>query len=67
MTQVETIVKALKRGEKLTPLSALKRYGVGRLASRVYDARKAGEKILAELVEVKPGVRVSQYWIKRAA
>lgn len=67
MSQTALVIKALKRGERLTPLDALRRYGIGRLASRIYDARKAGEHIIAEMVEVKPGCRVSRYSMRRKA
>jgi hypothetical protein len=45
MSQEYLILRDLKRGHKLTPLDALRRYGCFRLSGRIYDLRKAGHRI----------------------
>ena len=60
MTQANQILSALKRGEKLTPLQALKRYGCMRLAARIKDLRDAGYEINTTLTRTQ-GSRVARY------
>ena len=60
MTQATQILSALKRGEKLTPLQALKRYGCMRLAARIKDLRDAGYEINTTLTRTQ-GSRVARY------
>lgn len=67
MTQTEEIHAALKRGEKLTPLMALRKYGTMRLGARIWDLRQAGVRVQRKLVEVGDGKRVAQYWLDRKA
>lgn len=45
MTQVETVLRALQRGDELTPLDALNRWGIFRLAARIDQLRDAGYDI----------------------
>ena len=49
-TQEENILSHLESGKHLTPLDALDLYGCFRLASRVFDLRKAGHSILMKSV-----------------
>lgn len=67
MTQTKAIHQALKRGEKLTPLEALKKYGTLRLGARIWDLKQAGVRIKRELVEVGDGKRVARYSLGKAA
>ena len=60
MTQANQILSALKRGEKLTPLQALRKYGCMRLAARINDLRDAGYKIDTTLIRTH-GARVARY------
>ena len=46
MTQAEHILQALKDGDRLTPLDALNRFGVFRLAARVSELRRDGHDIV---------------------
>jgi len=46
MTQTEHILQALQRGERLTPLDALNRFGCFRLAARVAELRVDGHDIV---------------------
>lgn len=47
MTQNEIILEVLRTGEGLTAAEALYRYGIGRLASRICELRKASYPILS--------------------
>ena len=59
-TQCQTLLDALKRGEKLTVATALMQYGVYALSQRVGELRKAGHPITPRMVEVN-GKRIAQY------
>ena len=61
-TQAEALLAHLRRGDEgITSLEALKLYGIGRLAARVYELKQDGHAISEELVEVANGKRVSRY------
>jgi hypothetical protein len=47
-TQNDKILEFLKSGEPIDPLTALKEFGVMRLASRVFDLRTQGHNIISE-------------------
>ena len=65
MSQRQKVLKALQRGQKLTPLDALNR-GMGmRLGGHIYALRKAGHDIRSEIVK-KGDSRVSKYWLNMA-
>lgn len=59
-TQESRIITALEKGQKLTPIDALKRFACFRLASRISSLRKAGYNIVSEIV-TKQGKRFAQY------
>ncbi|MDE2021068.1 MAG: hypothetical protein KGJ13_12090 [Patescibacteria group bacterium] len=61
MSQSDAILDALKRGETLTPLDALKRFGVFRLGARIFDLTQAGHKIEMRLIETPSGKHVAAY------
>jgi hypothetical protein len=52
MTQNEMVAMALKQGSKLTPKDALRRFGIMRLASRIYELRQQGMKIDERKIQV---------------
>lgn len=60
MSQTNQILAALKRGP-LTPLEALERYGVLRLAARVAELRERGHAVSVERVKVGKNKRVAKY------
>lgn len=62
MSQEDAILGALRRGERLTAMVALDRYGCLRLAARVYDLRATGHRIAERTVEAN-GKRFSEYWM----
>lgn len=60
MSQCESILRALKRGQKLTPLEAFRRFGVLALHSRASELRQRGHNIRCRIVE-RGGKRVGEY------
>lgn len=66
MSQNEQILDALRRGP-LTPLEALTRLGVFRLAARVCDLRQQGHAIAVERLKLPSGKRVARYSMGRAS
>lgn len=66
-TGIEQVRAALERGERLTPLDALNRFGLWSLASAIHALRKQGMAIDAELIDVGTrnggSARVAQYCI----
>lgn len=46
VSQIRLILEALKRGESLTPLDALRRFNSFRLAARIYELRRVGYHIV---------------------
>jgi hypothetical protein len=60
MSQCNDILRALKRGEKLTPLDALRRFGTIALHSRAAELRARGYKVRCRLVQ-RGGKRVGEY------
>lgn len=63
MSQADAILDALLRGETLTPLDALRRYGCFRLGARIWDLKKKGYAIEMRLVETSGGARVAEYFL----
>ena len=59
MTQANIIVRHLKQYGSITPLEALTRYGIMRLASRVNDLRNDGFPIVSDM-KVHDGRRYVQ-------
>ena len=61
MTQKEMILRHLQERDSITPAEAINRYGIYRLASRIWDLRNDGYNIRSEKVTTKNrfGKRVS--------
>ena len=67
MSQREELLKALQRGEELTTLDALTRYGVMALSQRVGELKREGLPIHTEMVDLPNGKRVARYsWMGQA-
>ena len=49
-SQFKMILDALKRGEKITPLEALYRFGCFKLAARIFEMKSAGYDIKTKIV-----------------
>jgi hypothetical protein len=61
MTQAEKILEHLRRGETITPLEALRKYGCLRLGARVWDLKQKGVNIDTRLIETESGAHVAEY------
>lgn len=64
MTQNETLLAALRRGESLTVAEALSRYGVYALSQRVGELKATHPEIETEMVRTASGKRVARYFIR---
>ncbi len=64
MTQNKQILEALKKGDKLTPLEMLYRFGTLRASARIFDLKAQGHDIQSKIVN-KDGKQVSEYSLKR--
>lgn len=62
-SQADRILVALKAGDRLTPLDALRRFGCFRLGARIYDLRDAGYDVQTETVRMSSGARVARYYL----
>ncbi len=65
--QTEQILKALKQGERITPLEALHRFECFRLGARIWDLKQLGHNIDKNLVKTPKGKRVAEYFMKISA
>lgn len=63
-SQCSLILKALLKGEKLTPLDILKRFDCYRASGRIHDIRNMGFDIKTDIVKTRSGKRVAQYSLK---
>lgn len=64
-SQNTQILKALKKGARITPIDALKRFGCFRLSARISDLRKAGHKVKVRMVHMN-GKNFAEYYMGRA-
>lgn len=58
------LLMALKRGEKLTPLSALNLYKCFSLSQRMGELRRSGWPIVAVMVKLQSGKKVAEYHLQ---
>ena len=65
-SQKAQILAALERGEALTPLDALRRFGCLRLGARIWDLKRAGHAIGTDTVVTDTGKRVARYRMRKA-
>lgn len=63
MTQAETLLAALKRGERITTLEATLRFGICRLSERIRELEAAGWAIDHEPVK-QNGKRFVRYALR---
>lgn len=66
-SQQAQILDRLKRGDRLTPMDALRDVGCFRLGARIYDLRQAGHVINRDWHETDDGARVAEYWMPKGA
>ncbi len=62
-SQERMILEALKKGESLTPLESLKRFGCLRLGARIWDLKRKGHDVKKSIVKTASGKRVAQYFL----
>lgn len=62
-TQAYTLLRAFKRGERLTVKTALDQYGVYALSQRVGELKRMGWPIESATVTTGSGAKVSCYWM----
>ena len=63
MSHKQDVLTALQRGETITALDALNRWGCFRLAARIYDLKQDGVRIDDIDVTTKSGKTVKGYRI----
>lgn len=63
MTQNEMILQALRRGERLTFLDALVRFGCGSLRSRISELKKEGHPIAKRMI-ARNRKRIAEYFLQ---
>lgn len=67
MTQTDKILQHLEKYGSITPLEAMKEYGIMRLASRICDIKRAGISVQREIETAKnrdgEPVRYARYTI----
>ena len=61
MSQRDELLKALQRGESLTTLDALTRYGVMACSQRMTELQRAGYPVKSEMIDLPTGKRVARY------
>lgn len=61
MTYVQQIHAALERGERLTTLESLRRYGCFSLPVVIFKLRRQGHPVITEMIELPNGKHVAQY------
>ena len=61
MIQNDMILIALKNGERITPLSALEKFGCLRLSARIWDLRDQGHPITTKNITTPQGKSIAEY------
>jgi len=62
-TQANSILSYLNTGRTLTSLEALNLFSCSRLASRICDLKKLGHNVQRNMIKVKSGKVVAEYWM----
>lgn len=65
MSQSDMILAHLQAGESITPMEALKEYGIFRLAARIRDIREAGHDVQT-VMEGEGDKKWARYSLRRA-
>ena len=64
MTQTQMILRHLQDYGAITPVEALSEYGIMRLGARIYDLKKDGYSIGAEIVNGRNRYGEATHWAK---
>lgn len=65
MSQCQQLERYLRAGHQLTPLNALRLFGVMALSQRMTDLRRSGVKVRSELIRLRNGKRIARYELAR--
>ena len=66
MSQLAEIRRDLKRGKRISALSALEDYNCFRLSGRIYDLKQSGVPIGKEMVhDRRSGKTYAVYWLAK--
>tara|TARA_R100001440_G_scaffold68148_1_gene89588 strand:+ start:750 stop:956 length:207 start_codon:yes stop_codon:yes gene_type:complete len=60
LTQNQKILEYLKSGKKLTPITALNKFGCFRLSARIYNLKEEGHNIITENI-TRQGKTFAEY------
>lgn len=63
-SQCGQLLRAFKRGERLTVAEALSKYGVYALSQRVGELKRAGWPVKSERITVDSGANICRYWME---
>lgn len=64
MSQCDEILEAMRRGERITALDALRRFGCLNLKGRIWDIKqKVADRIEKEWLKLPNGKTVAEYYI----
>jgi hypothetical protein len=61
-SQCDKLLAHLSRGYRITDMQALRKWGVRRLAARIYDLRRRQHQIIGALVH-RNGKSYAVYWL----
>ena len=64
-SQNRRILFDLLKGDKLTPVDCLQRYGCFRASARMYDLRQRDWNIITTMITLPNGKRVAQYHLAK--
>ena len=64
MNQKEQILYYMKRGNSITPIDALNKYGCFRLSAVIYDLKKEGYNIQTTMVNNPNGKKFAKYTLQ---
>lgn len=60
-SQTSRILTHLKAGKRITPMDALALFQCFRLSGRILDIRRAGHKVITEMLPLPNGKTVAEY------
>ena len=64
MSQTDAILRDLRKGKRITPLSAFHDHNCLRLSGRIYDLKRAGYAIGKEMVNDRQSGKIfARYWL----
>ena len=64
-SQNRQILIALLEGDKLTPITMLKRFDSLRASARIYDLRKKGWNVITKIIKTPSGKHVAEYSLEK--